>query len=135
MRVLGAADRTGTDLPLIAIVASAREFIVPVELYLLGRLAIAAGVDLWFMVKILLGSAAVAAAATVLLYFVPATFWNSTMDLVRFEREVQGSAMPSRSGISVCSGSSAWGSAGRSVARSARSRTRWARLTTSSCLS
>ncbi len=25
-----------------------------------------------------------------LLYFVPATFWNSTMDLVRFEREVQG---------------------------------------------
>jgi hypothetical protein len=80
----------GSKLPLAAVLASAREFLVPVELYLLGRLAVAAGVDLRFIVRVVLGVAAVAAVATVGLYFVPAVFWMTTVDLVTFEREVQG---------------------------------------------
>ena len=40
----------------------------------------------------MLGVAAVAAVATVVLYFLPATFWITTVDLVTFEREVQGIA-------------------------------------------
>jgi hypothetical protein len=82
----------GSKLPLVAVIASAREFVMPVELYVLGRLVVAAGVDLRFIVRVLLGVAAVAALATVGLYFVPATFWNTTVDLVTFEREVQGIA-------------------------------------------
>jgi hypothetical protein len=80
----------GSKLPLVAVIASAREFVMPVELYVLGRLAVAAGVDLRFIVRVVLGVAAVAAVATVGLYFLPATFWSSTIDLVTFEREVQG---------------------------------------------
>jgi hypothetical protein len=80
----------GSKLPLSAVLASAREFAMPVELYLLGRLAVVAGVDLRFIVRVLLGVAAVAAVATVGLYFVPAVFWMTTLDLVTFERQVQG---------------------------------------------
>jgi hypothetical protein len=81
----------GTKLAPIAIVASAREFLVPVELYALGRLAVAAGVNIGSIVRIFLIVAAAAASFTLILYiFVPVTFWSSTLDLVRFERVVQG---------------------------------------------
>ena len=79
----------GSTLPPAAVLASAREFVMPVELYLLGRLAVAAGVDLRVAVRAILVVAAIAAVATVALYFVPPTFWSSAMDLVTFEREVQ----------------------------------------------
>lgn len=80
----------GSKLPPVAVIASAREFVMPVELYVLGRLAVAAGVDLRFIVRVFLGVAGVAAVVTVGLYLVPPTFWSSTIDLVTFEREVQG---------------------------------------------
>jgi hypothetical protein len=73
-----------------AVLASAREFLMPVELYVLGRLAVAAGVDLRVAVRAILVVAAIAAVLTVGLYFVPPTFWSSTVDLVTFERVVQG---------------------------------------------
>jgi O-antigen ligase len=81
----------GTKLGPIAIVASAREFLVPVEMYGLGRLACAAGVNVGFIVRAFLVMAGVAAAATLILHiFVPPTFWSSTLNLVTFERFVQG---------------------------------------------
>lgn len=81
----------GTELPPIAIVASAREFLVPVELYALGRLAVAAGISVNRTVRAFLIVAAAAASFTLLLYlFVPVTFWSSVLDLVSFERVVQG---------------------------------------------
>jgi O-antigen ligase/polysaccharide polymerase Wzy-like membrane protein len=81
----------GTKLAPIAIVASAREFLVPVELYGLGRLACAAGVNVGTIVRAFLIVAGVAAAATLILHvFIPSTFWSSTLNLVRFERLVQG---------------------------------------------
>jgi len=97
MAVLGAYAviplALGTKLGPIAIVASAREFLVPVEMYGLGRLACAAGVNVGFIVRAFLIIAGVAAAATLILHiFVPATFWSSTLNLVRFERFVQGIA-------------------------------------------
>lgn len=81
----------GTKLTPIAIFASAREFLVPVELYGLGRFACAAGVNVGAIVRAFLIVAGVAAAATLILHvFIPSTFWSSTLNLVRFERVVQG---------------------------------------------
>ncbi len=81
----------GSHLPVMSVVASLREFGLPVELYALGRLAAIAGVDVEWLLKWFLGVAAVAAAFTVFEYFfLPVTFWSSTMDLVTFVRVVQG---------------------------------------------
>jgi len=81
----------GTELPLIAITVSVRQFLLPVELYAIGRLAIAAGADPYRVLRTLLVASIAAAAVTVALYlFVPVEFWQSTLDLVTFEREVQG---------------------------------------------
>lgn len=81
----------GSRLAPIAIIASAREFLVPVELYALGRLAIVGGANVGSIVRIFLVVAAAAAAFTVFMYlFVPVTFWSSTLNLVKFERVVQG---------------------------------------------
>lgn len=81
----------GTKLAPIAIAASAREFLVPVELYGLGRLACAAGVNVGAIVRAFLIIAGVAAATTLILHvFIPATLWSSTLNLVTFERLVQG---------------------------------------------
>ena len=80
----------GTDLPLIAIAASVRQFLLPVELYAVGRLAVGAGVDPYRIVKGFLLAALVAAVFTIALYvLVPVEFWQSTLDLVTFERDVQ----------------------------------------------
>jgi hypothetical protein len=80
----------GSDLSLLSVSASAREYVLPAELYALGRLAVVAGVDVEFLLKWFLGVAAAAAAVTVFEYvFLPATFWSSTMNMVEFVRVVQ----------------------------------------------
>jgi hypothetical protein len=81
----------GSHISTIAVAASLREMAVPVELYALGRLALAAGADVRWLVRWFLAVAAVAAAFTVFEYlFLPVTFWSTTMDLVTFVRVVQG---------------------------------------------
>lgn len=80
----------GSHLSFLSVAASAREYVLPVELYALGRLAVAAGVDVRGLVRWFLAVSAVAAAFTVFEYaFLPATFWSSTMDMVSFVRIVQ----------------------------------------------
>ncbi len=74
-----------------SVVASVRELGVPVELYALGRLALAAGADIRLLVRWFLVVSALAAAFTVGVWaLLPATFWASTLDLVGFVRVVQG---------------------------------------------
>lgn len=81
----------GSHLSLLSVAASAREYVLPVELYALGRLAVAAGVDVRRLVRWFLAVAAVAAAFTVFEYvFLPVTFWSSTMNMVSFVHSVQG---------------------------------------------
>jgi hypothetical protein len=81
----------GSRLPAAAVFASLREFLVPVELYALGRLAVLGGIDVGRVAIWFLGVAAATAAFTVLMYlFVPTQFWSTTLDLVTFERVVQG---------------------------------------------
>jgi hypothetical protein len=81
----------GSRLPAAAVLASLREFLVPVELYALGRLAVIGGIELRPIIIWFLAVAAATAAFTVLFYlFVPVQFWSSTLDLVTFERVVQG---------------------------------------------
>jgi len=81
----------GSHQTITAVAAAAREFVLPVEAYALGRLAYLAGVDLKFIFKAFVAASAVIAATAVLEYFVlPITFWSSTLDLVSFERVVQG---------------------------------------------
>ena len=81
----------GSHISFLAVAASARELVVPVELYALGRLALAAGADLRWLVRWFLAVAALAAAFTVFEWvFLPPAFWSSTLDLVSFIRVVQG---------------------------------------------
>jgi xanthosine utilization system XapX-like protein len=81
----------GSHISFLSVAASARELAVPVELYALGRLALAAGADVRWLVRWFLAVAAAAAAFTVFeMFFLPTKFWSSTMDLVTFTRVVQG---------------------------------------------
>ena len=81
----------GSDLPFMAVAASARVFVMPVELYALGRLAVLSGVDVGAIVRVFIGASAVAAAFAVGQWMlVPVEFWESTMNMPRFVREVQG---------------------------------------------
>lgn len=81
----------GSRPSLFSVAASIREFVLPVELYALGRLAIIAGADAATIVLASIGIAIVAAAFTVGMYlFVPVTVWDSTLNLVTFVHEVQG---------------------------------------------
>lgn len=81
----------GSQLPFIAVAASARIFVLPVELYALGRLAFVAGVNTRLIVIAFVAASAVAALFTVVTYvLLPASFWITTMDMPRFVREVQG---------------------------------------------
>jgi hypothetical protein len=81
----------GSNLTLVAIIASARELLVPIELYALGRLGGYAGVSTAFVVKAFLAIAAVAAVFSVGTWAVmPQTFWSSTYNLVGFIHDVQG---------------------------------------------
>jgi hypothetical protein len=80
----------GTSLSAFTIVASVREYLVPVELYALGRLAAAAGADLRAILRWFLAVSAVAALISLVTYLLPVQLWESTLDLVTFERVVQG---------------------------------------------
>ena len=81
----------GSHLPALAVIASAREMLVPVELYGLGRLAGYAGVSVEGIVKAFLVVAAVSAVFAVGAFILaPAEFWQTTYNLVGFVRVVQG---------------------------------------------
>jgi hypothetical protein len=81
----------GSQQPFSTVAASAREFVLPVEAYALGRLAYLTGVDLSLIFKVFVAASAVIAVTAILEYFIlPINFWSSTLDLVSFERVVQG---------------------------------------------
>ena len=81
----------GSHLPALAVIASAREMLVPVELYGLGRLAGYAGVSVVGIVKAFLVVAAAAAVFAVLAFaLLPGDFWATTYNLVGFIHDVQG---------------------------------------------
>ena len=81
----------GAPVAPAGIAAAFRDFAVPVELYALGRLAAAAGVDRRTLLTGFLGVALLAAVATLLLHvLVPVDFWTRGLDLVSYVREVQG---------------------------------------------
>lgn len=81
----------GSHLPALAVIASAREMLVPVELYGLGRLAGYAGVSVVGVVKAFLVVAAASAVFAVGAFILaPAEFWQTTYNLVGFVRDVQG---------------------------------------------
>lgn len=81
----------GSHLPALAVIASARELLVPVELYALGRLVGYAGVSSTSVVRAFLVVAAVAAVFSVGAWaLLPQTFWTGSYNLVRFIHDVQG---------------------------------------------
>lgn len=81
----------GTGVSIVATLASVRQFILPLELYALGRLAFLSGANIRVLLGAFLGISAVAAAFTLITYLLlPVQFWASTLDLVSFIREVQG---------------------------------------------
>ena len=81
----------GSHLPALAVIASARELLVPVELYALGRLAGYAGVS---PLRLIIGFLAIAAATAMFSIgtwaIMPRDFWTSTYNLVKFTHDVQG---------------------------------------------
>jgi len=93
----------GSGLPASAVIASARELLVPVELYGLGRLAGYAGVSVAGIVNAFLVIAATAAVFTVAAFVIePAAFWQTTYNLLGFIREVQGiSDATTLAGVSI----------------------------------
>jgi hypothetical protein len=81
----------GSHLPALAVIASARELLVPIELYALGRLAGYAGVSPKRLVVGFLVIAAAAAAFSITTWaFMPQDFWTTNYNLVGFTRIVQG---------------------------------------------
>lgn len=81
----------GSGLPLEAVAASIRAFVLPVELYALGRLVKVAGVSIERVVSLFVFVSAIAAVAMLLQYALTSpSFWVETIDLVGFVREVQG---------------------------------------------
>jgi len=81
----------GSKLPFLAVAASARIFVLPAELYALGRLASLAGISIRLIVIVFLAASAAAALFAVVQYVVlPPSFWLATMDLPRFIRDIQG---------------------------------------------
>ena len=80
----------GSHQTITVVASSARQFAMPVEAYALGRLAFLAGADVKFIFKAFVAASAVVALMGVAEYFfLPITFWSSTLDLVTFERVVQ----------------------------------------------
>ncbi len=81
----------GSDHAFTTVASAAREFALPVEAYALGRLAYLVGADVRFIFRAFVVASAVVALIAIVEYFVlPITFWSSTLDLVSFERIVQG---------------------------------------------
>jgi hypothetical protein len=80
----------GSHLPALAVISSARELLVPIELYALGRLAGYAGVSTVGLVRAFLVIAGVAATFSVGTFLLlPQTFWNTQYNLVGFIHDVQ----------------------------------------------
>jgi len=80
----------GSNQTITAVASSARQFALPVEAYALGRLAFLTGADVKFIFKAFVAASAVVALIGITEYFfLPVTFWSSTLDLVTFERVVQ----------------------------------------------
>ena len=74
-----------------ATIAGVRQFALPFELYVLGRLALLAGASVSRTIRAVLAVAVAAALFTASVYVLtPNSFWSSTLDLVRYVREVQG---------------------------------------------
>jgi hypothetical protein len=87
------AVAVGTPGTLTGTLSSARELLVPTELYALGRLAGTAGVDWRGLAFVFLAVSAAAAVFAVVQYLLGSpSFYSSTLDLVTFERQVQGFA-------------------------------------------
>ena len=81
----------GSHLPAASVIASARELLVPVELYGLGRLAGYAGVSTKFLVAAFLVIAGITAVGTVgSLALVGQQFWSTSYNIVGFIHDVQG---------------------------------------------
>lgn len=81
----------GTGVSIAATAASVRQFILPIELYAVGRLAVASGVNVRIVMAGFVAVSMVAAVFTIGTYvLLPIEFWASTLDLVTFVREVQG---------------------------------------------
>ncbi len=81
----------GSHLPAFAVIASARELLVPVELYGLGRLAGYAGVSAMTVIKaflVIAAGAAVFSVGTFMLW--PQTVWITSYNIVQFIHDVQG---------------------------------------------
>jgi hypothetical protein len=104
----------GSHLPPVAVIASARELLVPVELYGLGRLAGYAGVSALGMTKAFLVVAAAAAVFSVASFVIlPQDFWMTTYNLLGFIRDVQG--IPSAVSLWAASLVGHYGSSGMSL--------------------
>ncbi len=82
---------TGSGLPVEAVAASIRAFVLPIELYALGRLVTIAGVSIERVVSLFVCVSAIAAVGMLLQYALTGpSFWVETIDLVGFVRDVQG---------------------------------------------
>lgn len=80
----------GRTLPLMAVAVSVRDFVLPVELYILGRLVAASGLSLGRVVAVFFAASVASAAFTLAQYFFTSPqFWTSTIDLVKYVRDVQ----------------------------------------------
>ncbi len=83
----------GSNLPPLAVFASAREMLVPIELYGLGRLAGYAGVSPLGLARAFLWVAAGAAVFSVVTFVLfPQSFWDTGYNLLGFMRNVQAIA-------------------------------------------
>ncbi len=104
----------GSHLPLLSVVASARELLVPVELYGLGRLAGYAGVSPVTLIRAFLVVAAGAALFAVGSWvFLPQDFWMTSYNLLGFIHDVQG--ITSATSLWAASINGLYGSAGYSL--------------------
>lgn len=84
---------TNHSVSLSGVLASARQLLVPAELYGLGRLAFTAGTDSRPLIRVFLVASVVAGAFTVGQYvFGSPYFYATSLDMVAFERSVQGFA-------------------------------------------
>ena len=87
---------TNGSASLSGVLASARQLLVPAELYGLGRLAAAAGGDNRVIIRVFLVAAIASALFTVGQYVLGSPdFYATSLDLVSFERSVQGFASAS----------------------------------------
>ena len=104
----------GSHLSALGVASAARELLVPVELYGLGRLAGYAGASPLGLIRAFLVVAAGAAVFSVATWvFLPQDFWMTTYNLLGLVREVQG--IQSATSLWAASINGLYGSAGYSL--------------------